>query len=172
MKKTALLLLLLILIISSAAGAADLSSVSYLLSADSLEIDALQLEPELRLNSGQKVQFNLAFDGDNFHAGAGGYLNIFSQDGLEIDLSLMVTDEVDGEDFGRAFGISAVTMNPDMNFYWRTFYFINDNLDDKTYYRGGLEYPISENSYFDLSFGNNYWDLSENLINIGIKFDI
>jgi len=174
MKKTLVLLITLSIILVSTvgAGAAEMSSVRYLLSGDSLEIDTLQLEPEFRLNGGQQSHFNLAFDGDNFHAGAGLGLNIISQEQLRMDLHMMITDQVNNQDFGKAIGISAKTVNSEMNFYWKTYYFVDDDIDEHAYYRGGLEYPIGPTSFLDLSLGNYYWDLSEDVINIGIKFNM
>ena len=174
MKKTLTLFITLsiILLITAGAAAAELSSVRYLLSGDSLEIDTLQLEPEFRLEGGQRADLNLAFDGDNFHAGAGLGLNILSQEQLRMDLHMMITDQVNNQDFGKAIGISAETVNSEMNFYWKTYYFVDDDIDEHAYYRGGLEYPIGPRSFLDLSLGNYYWDLSEDVINIGIKFNM
>jgi hypothetical protein len=174
MKKTAILILILTVILTSAAAvsAAEMTSVRYLISGDASDIDTLQLEPEFRLNGGADAKLNLAFDGDDLHFGAGAGLNIISQEQLRMDLHLMLTDQVNNQDFGKAFGLSARTINSDINFYWITYYFIDDEINDHAYYRGGLEYKMGPRSYFDLSLGNKYWDLSDDVINFGIKFDL
>ncbi|MFW6273862.1 MAG: hypothetical protein ACOC17_03040 [Halanaerobium sp.] len=174
MKKTASLVLVLavILTFTVSVSAAELSSVRYLISGDASEIDTLQLEPEFSLNDRTDGLLNLAFDGDNFHFGAGAGINILEQEQLKMDMQMMVTDEVNNQDFGKAIGLTARTSSSDLNFYWSTYYFIDDQIDDHAYYRGGLEYKMGPNSYFDLSLGNKYWNLSDDVINFGIKIDI
>lgn len=174
MKKTVILVLIIAVILTSAAAvsAAEMRSVRYLLSGDASSVDTLQLEPEFNLNGDADAMLNLAFDGDDLHFGAGAGLNILSQEQLRMDLHMMLTDQVNNQDFGKAFGISARTINSDMNFYWKTYYFIDDEIDDHAYYRGGLEYKLGANSYLDLSLGNKYWDLSDDVINFGIKLDL
>ena len=174
MKKRAVLILILIIFFTSAAAvsAAELSSVKYLISGDASDVDTLQLEPEFSLNESADAVLNLAFDGDDFHFGAGVGVNVLSQEELEIDLHMMLSDQVNNEDFGKAVGLSVETKNSDLNFYWITYYFIDDKIDDHAYYRGGFEYRLGPSSYLDLSIGNKYWDLSDDLINFGIKMDL
>jgi hypothetical protein len=174
MKKTAILVLVLavILAFTAAVSAAELSSVRYLISGDASDVDTLQLEPEFSLNDRADGLLNLAFDGDNFHFGAGAGINILEEEQLKMDLHMMITDEVNNQDFGKAIGLSARTINSGLNFYWITYYFIDDEIDDHAYYRGGLEYKMGPRSYFDLSLGNKYWDLSDDVINFGIKIDM
>ncbi len=173
MKKTVILLLSLILIFASAAvSAAEMRSVKYLISGDSSDIDTLQLEADFNIDSRADAVLNLAFAGDDFHFGAGAGINILNQEQLKMDMHLLLTDQVNNQDFAKAFGLSARTISSDLNFYWITYYFIDDKIDDHAYYRGGLEYKMGPKSYFDLSIGNKYWDLSEDVINFGIKFDL
>mgnify|MGYP006289433943 CR=1 FL=1 len=171
-KKTIILIITLSIIFASfsAVNAAELKSVNYLISGDSLEINTLQLEPEFRLNGGHQGKLNLAFDGDGFHIGADIALNMIVQEEFRMDLHLMLTDKVNNESFGKGVGISAETLRSDLNFYWQTYYFVDDDLDEHSYYRGGATYNIGPRSDFDISIGNQYWDLSERVINFGIKF--
>lgn len=170
-KKTIILIITLSIILTSfsAASAAELKSVNYLISGDSMEIDTLQLEPEFRLNGGYDGKLNLAFDGEEFHFGAAGSLNMVAQEEFRMDLHLMLTDQVNNIDFGKAVGISARTLNSDFNFYWQTYYFVDDDLEDHSYYRGGALYNIGPRSELDISIGNQYWDLDSRVINFGIK---
>lgn len=161
---------MILTIFSAATTAAELQSVNYLISGDSMEIDTLQLEPKFSLNGGHQGKLNLAFDGDGFHIGADAALNMITQDEFRMDVHLMVTDQVDSQSFGKAVGISATTLNPDLNFFWQTYYFIDDDLTDHSYYRGGARYNIGPRSDFELSIGNQYWDLSSRVINFGINF--
>jgi len=154
----------------SAVSAAELHSVNYLISGDSSEIDTLQLEPIFRLNGGQQGKLNLAFDGDDFHIGADMGLNMIAQNEFRMDLHLMLTDEVDSQSFGKSVGISAATLNSDLNFFWQTYYFVDDSLDDHAYYRGGARYNIGPHSDFELSIGNQYWDLDNSVLNLGISY--
>ena len=154
----------------SAVSAAELQSVNYLISGDSMEIDTLQLEPKFRLDGGHQGKLNLAFDGDGFHIGADIALNMIAQNEFRMDLHLMLTDQVNNQSFGKGVGISATTLNTDLNFFWQTYYFIDDDLSDHTYYRGGARYNIGPRSDFELSIGNQYWDLSTKVINFGINF--
>ncbi|MGP3778243.1 hypothetical protein ACTWKD_05345 [Halanaerobium saccharolyticum] len=161
---------MLMTIFSAATTAAELQSVNYLISGDSMEIDTLQLEPKFSLNGGHQGKLNLAFDGDGFHIGADVGLNMIAQQEFRMDLHLMVTDQVDTESFGKGVGISATTLNSDLNFFWQTYYFVDDNLTDHSYYRGGARYNIGPRSDFELSIGNQYWDLSNRVINFGLNF--
>ena len=154
----------------SAVSAAELQSVNYLISGDSMEIDTLQLEPKFSLNGGNQGKLNLAFDGDEFHIGADIALNMIAQDEFRMDLHLMLTDQVNNQSFGKAVGISAVTLNTELNFFWQTYYFVDDELTDHTYYRGGARYNIGPRSDLELSIGNQYWDLDEKVINFGINY--
>lgn len=171
-KKIIILVITAVIIFAtfSNVGAAELQSVNYLISGDSMEIDTLQLEPKFRLNGGHQGKLNLAFDGDGFHIGADIALNMIAQNEFRMDLHLMVTDQVDNQSFGKGVGISATTLNPDLNFFWQTYYFVDDDLDDHAYYRGGARYNIGPRSDFELSIGNQYWDLSDKVINFGINF--
>ncbi|PTW03538.1 hypothetical protein C8C76_101179 [Halanaerobium saccharolyticum] len=161
---------MLMSIFSAAATAAELQSVNYLISGDSMEIDTLQLEPKFSLNGGHQGKLNLAFDGDGFHIGADVGLNMIAQQEFRMDLHLMITDQVDNESFGKGVGISATTLNSDLNFFWQTYYFVDDDLTDHSYYRGGARYNIGPRSDFELSIGNQYWDLSNRVINFGLNF--
>lgn len=154
----------------SAVNAVELQSVNYLISGDSMEIDTLQLEPKFRLNGGHQGKLNLAFDGDGFHIGADMALNMIAQDEFRMDLHLMLTDQVNNQNFGKGVGISAATLNNELNFFWQTYYFVDDNLTDHTYYRGGARYNIGPRSDLELSIGNQYWDLSEKVINFGLNY--
>ena len=113
---------------------------------------------------------NLAFDGDDFHIGADMGLNMIAQNEFRMDLHLMLTDEVDSQSFGKSVGISAATLNSDLNFFWQTYYFVDDSLDDHAYYRGGARYNIGPHSDFELSIGNQYWDLDNRVLNLGISY--
>ncbi len=173
MSKKIIILIITLTIIFTAfsnAGAAELQSVNYLISGDSMEIDTLQLEPKFRLNGGHQGKLNLAFNGDEFHIGADVGLNMIAQNEFRMDLHLMLTDEVDNQSFGKAVGISATTLNPELNFFWQTYYFVDEDLSDHTYYRGGARYNIGPRSDFELSIGNQYWDLDERVINFGINY--
>lgn len=173
MSKKAIILVITAAIIFAAfttAAAAELQDVTYLISGDSMEIDTLQLEPRFRLNGGHLGKLNLAFDGSGFHLGADMALNMVAQNEFRMDLHLMLTDEVNNQRFGKAVGISAETLNSDLNFFWQTYYFIDDDLTDHTHYRGGARYNIGPRSDFELSIGNQYWDLSNRVINFGINF--
>ncbi|TDO95126.1 hypothetical protein DFR79_101125 [Halanaerobium saccharolyticum] len=173
-KKTITLMITAAIIFASfsAASAVELQSVNYLISGDSMEIDTLQLEPKFRFKGGQQGKLNLAFDGDQFHIGGDIGLNMVAQNEFRMDLHLMLTDEVDSQNFGKSVGISAVTLNSDLNFFWQTYYFVDDNLDDHAYYRGGARYKIGPRSDFELSIGNQYWDLSNKVINLGISYQM
>ena len=173
MSKKIIVLMITLAIIFTAfsnVGAAELQSVNYLISGDSMEIDTLQLEPKFRLNGGHQGKLNLAFDGDGFHIGADMALNMITQNEFRMDLHLMLTDQVDNQSFGKGVGISAATLNSDLNFFWQTYYFIDDDLTDHTYYRGGARYNIGPRSDFELSLGNQYWDLDNKVINFGLNF--
>lgn len=171
-KKTIILVITAVIIFASfsAVSAVELQSVNYLISGDSMEIDTLQLEPKFRLNGGHQGKLNLAFDGDGFHIGADMALNMIAQNEFRMDLHLMMTDRVNSQSFGKAVGISAATLNTDLNFFWQTYYFVDEDLTDHTYYRGGARYNIGPRSDFELSIGNQYWDLSKKVINFGINF--
>lgn len=171
-KKIMILLIAAALIFTSfsAVGAAELQEVNYLISGDSMEIDTLQLEPKFVLNGGHQGKLNLAFDGDGFHLGADMALNMITQEEFRMDLHLMLTDQVDDQSFGKGVGISAATLNKDLNFFWQTYYFVDDNLDDHAYYRGGGRYKIGPRSDIEISIGNQYWDLSNQVINFGLMF--
>lgn len=174
MTKNIILLTLLIVALIAVTGvnAADLLSVNYLISGDSLDIDTLQLEPEFEFNSGQPALLNLAYDGDDLHLGAGLGLNIMAQPDFKLDLNMLLTDQVDNEDFGKGIGVAASTLNKQLNFYLKTYYFIDDGLDDHVYYRGGVTYRLGQHSDLDLSISNQYWDLDEKVMNIGIKYKL
>jgi len=171
-KKIIILMITLTIVFTffSTAGAAELQSVNYLISGDSMEIDTLQLEPKFRLNGGHQGKLNLAFDGDQFHIGGDIGLNMAAKNGFRMDLHLMLTDKVNNQNFGKAVGISAATLNTDLKFFWQTYYFVDDSLDDHAYYRGGARYNIGPRSDFELSIGNQYWDLNKKVINFGINF--
>lgn len=173
-KKTIILLITLTIIFTSisAVNALELRSVNFILSGDSMEIDTLQLEPKYSIEGGHLGKVNLAFDGDNFHIGADLGLNLLSQQEFRMDLHLMVSDQVDNQNFGKAVGVSARTLNSDWNFYWQTFYFIDDDLDDHAYYRGGGTYSLGPRTDLDLSIGNQYWDLDNRVFNFGLNFKI
>ncbi|ADQ13927.1 hypothetical protein [Halanaerobium hydrogeniformans] len=169
---TLILTLSLILSLSAAVGAAELDSVNYILSGDSFDVDAIQIEPEFLLDSGHSIKTNFAFDGDDFYLGADMGINLFREEEFKLDLHLMVTNDVDGQSFGKAIGASARTLNPDVNFYWHTYYFIDSDLDNHAYYRGGVDYPISDTVNLDVSVGNFYWDLDSTVLNLGLKFKL
>lgn len=154
----------------SAVSAAELQSVNYLISGDVAEIDTLQLEPKFRLNGGHQSKLNLAFDGDGFHVGADVALNLITQKEFRMDLHLMLTDQVNNQSFGKGIGVSAATLNTDLKFFWQTYYFIDDDLIDHTFYRGGARYNIGPRSDLELSIGNQYWDLSNKVINFGLNY--
>ncbi|MFP4199202.1 MAG: hypothetical protein ACLFSO_06380 [Halanaerobium sp.] len=173
-KKTVILMITaaIILMSFSAVSAAELQDVNYLISGDSMEIDTLQLEPRFKLNGGHQGKINLAFDGDGFHIAGDAGFNMITQDEFRMDLHLMLTDEVNNQSLGKGVGISAATLNSDLNFFWQTYYFIDDDLDDHSYYRGGARYNIGPRSDFELSIGNQYWDLSQRVINFGLVFEM
>ncbi|MFW5886028.1 MAG: hypothetical protein ACOCUX_03210 [Halanaerobium sp.] len=173
-KKTVILMITaaIILMSFSAVSAAELQDVNYLISGDSMEIDTLQLEPRFKLNGGHQGKINLAFDGDGFHIAGDAAFNMITQDEFRMDLHLMLTDEVNNQSLGKGVGISAATLNSDLNFFWQTYYFIDDDLDDHSYYRGGARYNIGPRSDFELSIGNQYWDLSQRVINFGLVFEM
>lgn len=161
-----------VLFACAAVGAANLNSITYSISGDSFEIDTLELEPEFRLDGGHPAQLNLAFDGDDFYFGAGMGLNMLRQDNLKMDLQLMLTSDVDGNNFGKAVGIAAATRNQELNFFWQTHYFIDSDLDDHAYYQGGVAYRLSPQSDLELSVANQYWDLDNDVIKLGLKFNM
>ncbi len=174
LKKSVILLFTAVFLVSffSAAGAANLNSVTYSISGDASEIDTLELEPEFILNNIHPAKLNLAFDGDDFYLGANMGLNILMEDNFRMDLNLMLTNEVDGLDFGKAIGLAAATRNADLSFFWQTYYFIDDDLDDHAYYKGGANYKIGPRSDLEISVANQYWDLDNDVIKLGIKFKL
>jgi len=99
-------------------------------------------------------------------------LNMLMEDNFRLDLNLMLTNEVDGLDFGNALGLAAATRNADLSFFWQTYYFIDDDLDDHAYYRGGVNYRIGPRSDLEISVANQYWDLDNDVVKLGIKFKL
>jgi len=174
LKKSIILLLTAVFLLSSfsAVGAANLNSVTYSISGDSSDIDTLELEPEFMLNNIHPAKINLAFDGDDFYFGVNMGLNMLMEDNFRLDLNLMLTNEVDGLDFGNALGLAAATRNADLSFFWQTYYFIDDDLDDHAYYRGGVNYRIGPRSDLEISVANQYWDLDNDVVKLGIKFKL
>jgi hypothetical protein len=171
LKKSMILLFTAVfLVISiSAVGAANLNSVTYSISGDASDVDTLELEPEFMINNIHPAKLNLAFDGDDFYFGANMGLNMLMEDNFRLDLNLMLTNEVDGLDFGKAFGLAAATRGADLSFFWQTYYFIDDDLDDHAYYKGGANYRIGPRSDLEISVANQYWDLDNDVIKLGIK---
>jgi hypothetical protein len=174
LKKSIILVLTAVFLVSffSAAGAANLKSVTYSISVDSSDIDTLELEPEFMLNNIHPAKLNLAFDGDDFYFGANMGLNMLMEDNFRMDLNLMLTNEVDGLDFGKAIGLAAATRGADLGFFWQTYYFIDDDLDDHAYYKGGINYRIGPRSDLEVSVANQYWDLDNDVLKFGIKFKL
>jgi hypothetical protein len=170
-KKTMILLFVAVfLVISfSTVNAANLNSVTYSISGDSHDIDTLELEPEFLINNIHPAKLNLAFDGDDFYFGANMGLNMLMQDNFRMDLNLILTSEVDGHDFGKGIGLAAATRGNDLSFFWQTYYFIDDDLDDHAYYNGGINYSIGPRSDLEISVANQYWNLDNNVIKLGIK---
>ena len=154
----------------STVNAAALNSVTYSISGDSSDIDTLELEPEFRLDGGHPARLNLAFDGDDIYFGADMGLNILMQDNFRMDLHLMLTSDIDGRDFGKGIGLAAATRSQELSFFWQTYYFIDDDLDDHAYYQGGVNYSIGPRSDLVFSVANQYWDLDNDVIKLGIKF--
>jgi len=170
-KLTILLITAVFLAITfSTVSAAALNSVTYSIAGDSSDIDTLELEPEFRLDGGHPAKLNLAFDGDDFYFGADMGLNMLMEDNFRMDLHLMLTSDIDGRDFGKGIGLAAATRNNDLSFFWQTYYFIDDDLDDHAYYKGGVNYRIGPRSDLEFSVANQYWDLDSDVIKIGIKF--
>ena len=153
----------------SAASAAQLNSVTYAISGDSFEIDTLELEPEFLIDNRHPAELNLAFDGDDLYFAADMGLNMLKEENFRMDIHLMLTSEVDGLDFGRAIGLNAETLNNDINFFWQTYYFIDDDLNDHAFYKGGANYRIGPRSDLEISVANQYWDLDNDVIKLGIK---
>lgn len=150
--------------------AANLKAISYSIAGDSSDIDTLELEPEFRLRGGYPAKINLAFDGDDFYLGTNLGLNLLAADNLNLDLNLMLTSEVDKQDLGKAVGLEAETRNRELSFFWKTYYFIDDDLDDHAYYNGGVNYGLGGRSDLVISFGNQYWDLDNDVLKIGLKY--
>lgn len=171
LKKSVILLFAAIFIVVSfsAVSAASLNSVTYSISGDGSDIDTLELEPEFMINEIHPSKLNLAFDGDDFYFGANMGLNMLMQDNFRMDLNLMLTNKVDNLDFGKAVGLEAATRADDLSFFWQTYYFIDDDLDDHAYYKGGVNYKIGPRSDIEVSVANQYWDLDNNVIKLGIK---
>lgn len=170
--KILLITAVFLLSIFTAAQAADLSSISYSISGDSSDIDVLELEPTFRLNGGNLAKVNLSFDGDDFYIGTDMGLNMMMTDNFKMDLHLMLTNKVDGHNFGKAIGLAAATRNNNVNFFWRTYYFIDDDLDDHAYYSGGVKFAMAPRSEFIFSFENQYWDLDNDVVKMGINFKL
>lgn len=159
----------LVLSLSPVIAAADLHSVTYSITGDSLDLDALELEPEFRLNGIHPAKLNLSFDGDDLYLGADMGLNILKEDNFTMDVHLMLTSDIDGHDFGKGIGLAAGTYHKDFNLFWTTYYFIDDDLDNHAYYDGGINYAIGPRSYLELGVANQYWDLDNDVIKLGIK---
>lgn len=153
----------------STAGAADLDSVTYSISGDLSDIDTLELEPEFLINNIHPAKLNFAFDGDDFYFGANMGLNMLLEENFRMDMNLMLTNEVDGRDFGKAIGLAAATLGEDLSFFWQTYYFMDDDLDDHAYYKGGINYSIGPRSDLEISVANQYWDLDNDVVKLGIK---
>lgn len=162
--------LVLIFCSFSAVNALELEEVNYIISGDSMKIDTLQLEPNFRFGGGQKGGLNLAFNGEDFHLAANMALNVIQQNDFKMDLQLMISDTADGRDFGKGVGLLAQTVQSKFNIYVRSHYLIDDDLDDHGYYRAGLRFDLGPRSDFDLSVGNQYWDLDKTVINLGLNF--
>lgn len=170
-KKTIILFITAVfLVISfSTVSAASLNSVTYSISGDSFDIETLELEPEFRLEGSHPAKLNLAFDGDDLYFGADMGLNMLMQDNFRMDLHLMLTSDIDGRDFGKGIGLAAATRNNDITLFWQTYYFIDDDLDNHAYYQGGVNYSIGPRSDLEISIANQYWDLENDVIKLGIK---
>jgi hypothetical protein len=173
-KKSIILIItaVFLIIFFSPVSAANLNSVTYSISGDSLDIDTLELEPEFLINNIHPAKINLAFDGDDFYFGANMGLNMLMEENFRMDLNLMLTNEVDGHDFGKAIGLAAATLGQDLSFFWQTFYFMDNDLDDHAYYNGGVNYSIGPRSDLQLGVANQYWDLGNNVIKLGIKVQL
>jgi hypothetical protein len=153
----------------STAGAADLDSVTYSISGDLSDIDTLELEPEFLINNIHPARLNLAFDGDDFYFGANMGLNLLQQENFRMDMNLMLTSEIDGHDFGKGIGLGAAAQGELLRFFWQTYYFIDDDLNDHAYYKGGINYGIGPRSDLEISVANQYWDLDNDVVKLGIK---
>lgn len=153
----------------STVSAAQLNSVTYAISGDSFEIDTLELEPEFLIDNRHPAELNLAFDGDDLYFGADMGLNMLKEENFRMDIHLMLTSEVDGLNFGRAIGLNAETLNKNINLFWQTYYFIDDDLDEHAHYHGGVYYSIGPRSDLEFSIANHYWDFDEDIIRFGIK---
>lgn len=171
-KKITILFLttIFVLLTFTAVNAASLSSVTYSISGDSSDVDVLELEPVFRLDGGHPAKINLSFDGDDFYLGAGMGLNMLRTDTFSMDLQLMLTNEIDGRDFGKGIGLAAATRNKNLNFFWQTHYFIDDDLDDHIYYNGGVKFAMGPRSDLVFSLANQYWDLDNDVVKFGINF--
>ncbi|MGM0602816.1 MAG: hypothetical protein ACQESS_05835 [Bacillota bacterium] len=164
-----LLTVVLLLMFSLVGEAANLRAVEYMISGDSSDIDILQLDANFGMDNGNTANFTLGYDGDDFHFGGGFGLNAVMRETYRIDAHLLFTDEVNGIDFGKAVGVSASTLYSGNNFFWETYYFIDDDLDDHAYYRGGMVIPMTRSSSFIIGLGNLYWDLDEDVVNLGLE---
>ncbi|RCW43819.1 MULTISPECIES: hypothetical protein [unclassified Halanaerobium] len=164
-----LLTIILLLMFSIVGKAADLRAVEYTVSGDSSDIDILQLDADFGMNNGNTAGFTLGYDGDDFHAGCLFGLNAVMRQTYRIDAHLLFTDEADGIDFGKAIGVSASTLYSGNNFFWETYYFIDEDLDNHAYYRGGMSVPMTRRSSFIIGLGNLYWDLDEDVVNLGLE---
>ena len=171
-KKTTIILFatFLVLFSFSPVMAAELSSVEYTLSGDSSDIDTLELEPQFLLSGRHPATLNLAFDGDDFYFAGDMELNLLRENNFRMDLHMMLASEVNNHDFGKAVGLSAATGNNDFSIFWQTHYFIDEDLDDHAYYKGGIKYGLGPSSDIVFSFANQYWDLDNDVVKIGINF--
>ncbi len=163
------LTVMLLLMFSLVGEAANLRAVEYMISGDSSDIDILQLNANFGMDNGNTAGLTVGYDGDDFHVGGLFGLNAVMRENYRIDAHLLFTDEVDGIDFGKAIGVSASTLYSGNNFFWETYYFIDDDLDDHAYYRGGMVVPVTRRSSFIIGLGNLYWDLDEDVVNLGLE---
>lgn len=165
------ILVFLLVSFSTAITAANLNSVSYSISGDSSDIDTLELEPEFMINNIHPAKLNFSFDGDDFYLAGDLALNMIRQNNIKMYLHLMLSNDIDGHNFGKAVGISGTTRS-NLSFFWQAYYFIDDDLDDHVYYKGGINLAIAPRTSFEISLANQYWDLSDDVLKLGIKIDL
>ncbi len=178
MKKIKIIILsiLFILFLASnllAANPGELTDVHYSFAGDSFSIDYLKMAVDYKLTPINNIRAGAAFNGDDFNFFGSWQLNFKQAETARMSIDFLLTDEVNNFDLGKAVGLSGESlMQGKKRVFWQTAYFFEDKLADHLYYRIGLAHSINNSTDLTVSFGNSYWNLQEETIDIGLKIEL